>query len=448
MRRFAVICCGLAALLAAGMLDGQDAWSGQDAHVEDVAFYQVDDTGSKTAVGNGVVPVAQQAPPGMIPSPCGGWYYDYGTYDTNPCNFSSIWDFTGGLSPTNWAGRGGYGPECTVNRFGAEWLLWFSRGRTAPPLVITGTSAANAHGRYPIDAIGEDVRNGVRQTYGHLLADGATLAEARFWGLEASSEVFAVNSNERPFIAQPVIDANTGLPFNNVVAFPGVSVGDVRIHSKGSMFGADAWARQTWWSDYRHRLDVLGGYQFSRIDDSIDINTTQTLLVAVPPLPLGFHREARDSFSAQNQFHGGTIGLLGEWRSGVWSLEMLGKLGLGNMHTQVQISGERRERVGAGPTTVTGQGLYAQGSNSGTYERNRFAAVPELNVNGVYNLSPAFRVMAGYSLIYWSPLGLAADQIDRQVNVSAPANPVLPAFNFRRNDFWVQGANVGAEYRW
>src|SRR6478609_4385828 len=51
----------------------------------------------------GEMSAAPQPPAGVIPSANGGFFYDYFPTGYDPCNFNSVWDFTGGQSPANWA---------------------------------------------------------------------------------------------------------------------------------------------------------------------------------------------------------------------------------------------------------------------------------------------------------------------------------------------------------
>jgi len=55
-------------------------------------------------------------------------------------------------------------------------------------------------------------------------------------------------------------------------------------------------------------------------------------------------------------------------------------------------------------------------------------------------------------MLYWSNVVLAGNQIDRAVNLSQNPGPIVgeprPAFAFQRSDYWVQGLNVGLQYRW
>ena len=61
----------------------------------------------------------------------------------------------------------------------------------------------------------------------------------------------------------------------------------------------------------------------------------------------------------------------------------------------------------------------------------------------------------GYTIIYWSNVVRPGHQMDLDVNedlLPPPEDPVTgvrrPAFSFDTTDYWVQGINVGAEYRW
>src|SRR6185369_2172801 len=132
-------------------------------------------------------------------------------------------------------------------------------------------------------------------------------------------------------------------------------------------------------------VDFLAGYQFTRLDDSIVIDSTSTSAGGV--VPAGTLVNVRDSFRTQNEFHGGSLGLIGRSYRGVVTLEALGKLGLGNMRQAV---------ITNGSNTINGQtnppsGLLAQPTNIGSFQHNHFAFIPELNVNLIYNVNQSWR---------------------------------------------------------
>ena len=137
---------------------------------------------------------------------------------------------------------------------------------------------------------------------------------------------------------------------------------------------------------------------------------------------------------------------------GAITLEGLFKMALGNMRQSVIVNGNTTVTpAGSVPTTSAG-GLLAQPTNIGTQQDNRFAFSPEVNLNLIYNVNQNWRLVGGYSFIYWNNVVLAGNQIDTNVNltqVPGPiAGPLSPAPKFQRTDFWVQGISLGADYRW
>ncbi|HEY2410823.1 MAG TPA: BBP7 family outer membrane beta-barrel protein [Pirellulaceae bacterium] len=354
--------------------------------------------------------------------------------------------------------------DCTTDGFRMEWLGWFSRGRNTPPLVTTspvGTPVINggvptagviAPGfatsvLYGNDPIGTNLRNGGRLTYSHLFQDGITSGTLRFWGIENGSATFATNQTQTPIIGLPFNDTLLGVPNAYLAAHPDLTTsGDVRVLSKNSIIGADAYASRNWYSDGYSSIDVLGGYQFARLDDSIAIATNSVTngAAALPNATINTF----DSFRTQNEFHGGSFGFLAKSYRGPITLEGLFKVAAGNQRERVTISGNN---------TVSGLstpgGIFTQPTNIGSVQQNHFVFIPELNTNLVYNVNQSWRLTCGYTFIYWSRALLAGNQIDTNVNSSQLfggnlAGSATPAPKFQRTDFWVQGISLGSEFRW
>jgi len=360
--------------------------------------------------------------------------------------------------------------DCTTDAFRMEWLGWFSRGRNTPPLVTTSPLGTPISGPLPIagaidpglptsvvygnDPIGTNLRNGGRLTYSHLFNDGITSGTVRFWGIEDGSETFAVNSTQQAIIGLPFTDVGLAPPGTVPNAFlaahpDATASGDVRILSKNDIIGGDAWVSRNWYNDGYASIDVLGGYQFARLDDSIAIATNSvTLPIIVNGLPPSSTVSTFDSFRTQNEFHGGSMGVLAKSYRGAVTLEGLFKLAAGNQRERVTISGN--STLNGAPTTG---GVFAQASNIGSVESNHFVFIPEINTNLVYNVNQNWRMICGYTFIYWSRAVLAGNQIDTNVNSTqffgnTINGPVAPLPKFQRSDFWVQGISLGTEYRW
>jgi hypothetical protein len=281
-------------------------------------------------------------------------------------------------------------------------------------------------------------------------------AEGRFWGLEDGSARFIIDSDDRARIGRPIIDATTSEPTTIIISNPGtVGNGLVDVLAKNDLYGADVWLRRNWVDNGRFRLDLLGGYQFTRMDDSVSIVGDSTIVDPMAANP-GLRTVSRDLFIAQNEFHGGSLGFVAEWRRNALSLEVLGKIAFGDLSERIIIDGFTVQTDPSGAVTFASRSLLAARTNEGRYEAHRFTVVPELNANFVIHLNPAWRLTAGYSLLYWTEAVLAGDQIDRRVNLTqvpgiqtgSLVGVQLPTFLGVETTYLVQGMNLGVDYRW
>jgi hypothetical protein len=203
---------------------------------------------------------------------------------------------------------------------------------------------------------------------------------------------------------------------------------------------------------FGRRFDFLVGYRYVRLSDELTIRENLTSLRTVPSQG---SFAITDSFGTTNDFHGVDLGMASEFNYGRWSLELLGRMALGNIQQQVEIAGQ---------TTISGSqvsngeyvgGLLAQRTNIGSHSRNEFAVLPQLGATLGYRLTPRLQATVGYSFMYLSRVVRPGDQIDLDVNpdLLAPeftpfAGPLRPRFEFRDTDFWAQGMNFGLHFSW
>ena len=387
----------------------------------------------------GLMPGEQPVYPADVAAAAGDpCYGGVGANFMRPCVFDDYWDFTGSRSPTEYACWNGYGPDwCNTWNGRVEWLMWFSQPRNVPLRVVSFNPIGFVSGTlFGDEDVGNDLRHGARITLGRYLGDSPTRFEGRFWGLEDGSDRFVVTSIEEPRLAITRF-SGTGALSLDFVAIPGVlSNAAVDALSKNDFFGADAWLRQTWWNDGDFQLDLLAGYQFTRMDDSFRLRVNTTAVAT------GTNLLTENIFATKNEFHGASLGLVSDWRWKAISLEVLGKIALGNMRERFIINGRQiTTPLGGPPVTVAGGGLVGP-NNMGEVTRDRFAVVPELNANFLIHLNPAWRITAGYSLLYLSEAALAAEQIDLR------GGGGFPRFLGRETTFLVQGMNLGVDYRW
>ncbi len=379
----------------------------------------------------------------------------------------------------------------------ADYLLWSTEGMDLPPLVTTSPTGTP---RSMAGVLGE---NGTQVLFGDstLFDDSRSGARIRaglwwdpchVWGIEGEylaledlSTSYRAASSGDPIIARPFFDPLAGQETSQLVAFPGVINGEIeigamtRFQSAGVRLRLNA-CNQTfacgacgvhgvsgggWDEEWQnsglpgaqfdcnqssYRLDILGGYRYLLLDDQLRIREDLTSLDTSTPGTF----DITDSFDTENRFHGGEIGLMFEMQRRRWSLELLTKIALGTTQEIVTINGATVSDEGGDVVTDPG-GLLAQRTNIGTHKQNQFTAVPELGVTLGYQLTRHTRLSVGYSMIYWSRVARAGDQIDLDVNpnllppeVTPFAGPERPRFNLVESDFWAHGLTAGVDVRW
>ena len=139
----------------------------------------------------------------------------------------------------------------------------------------------------------------------------------------------------------------------------------------------------------------------------------------------------------RNVFNGGDVGLKFQQYYTWWSIEMVGRLALGNNSQTVNISGITSFPGGSVPG-----GLLTGPNNLGTFNHNVFALLPEANLNFRFDIGPNLRAIVGYTFIYMNHVQRSGDAINTTLVSGSPQ-----AFAFHESTFWLQGLNVGFEFR-
>jgi hypothetical protein len=352
----------------------------------------------------------------------------------------------------------------------AEALLWWMKGANLPPLVTAsppGTpltdvgvpATAGVSVLFGGSPVNGDLRAGARITAGIWLdCDHTCGVEAYFLQLGSQSQSF--NGGSPGSLGRPFIDTATGLPNAQLVSLPGFLDGNVQaIAASQGLIGAGALGRcnlccgSDCCCNYAYRLDALAGYRYLSLIDRVGISenltsTDPTQTVA----PLGTNLIVADSFHTNNQFYGADLGLTGEFRRNSWSLASTVRVALGATVERVDINGTTITTVPGLPSVVNSGGLLALSSNSGTHTRGAFAVVPEARIQLAYQVTPHVRVHVGYTILYWSQVARAGDQIDLVVNPALlppplpGASPLRPAFTFQGTGFWAQGVDLGMSF--
>jgi hypothetical protein len=305
-----------------------------------------------------------------------------------------------------------------------------------------------------------DSRSGFRITLGRWLDPCQRLGiEASYFGLPNQTVRFQIESDEDglPIIARPFFNVilNGGEEDAELDAYPGVSAGSKDISAGSRLQGVDVLLRRPMFCDCCRSLDFLAGYRTMRLDEDLIIRETTTTLSLDGPFPLGTRFDIDDVFETDNRFHGALVGVAAQWRRACWTLGLDMKVGLGGTTSRVRIDGETVVSIPEGSTTTYEAGFLAGETNIGSYRQTGFTMIPELGITLTRRLTPRLSARVGYTLLYWGGIARPSDQIDLDLNPSflptaedPPTGARRPAFSFVTTDMWVQGLNLGLEYRY
>lgn len=361
--------------------------------------------------------------------------------------------------------------------FRGEYLYWLTKGNPLPPLVTTsfpGTpqsqagvlGAANTSILFGNERVDQSLRPGGRLTVGYWFDEGQFNGiEAHYLALTQASTTYsnAQNFSTNPnaeILARPFFNTQTGMFDSSILAFPNFNLlgtlvnlnGNVNVQTTANMQSAGALFRHLMWVDFEanYRLDLLCGYRFLKLDDSVAISD-QVSTVGGLLAPTTF--TAFDSFAAHNTFNGGEIGLNLQYYWRRVSFDFLAKSAFGGNHEQVVIQGNSTVTT-LGNTVHTNGGLLTQPSNIGTYGRTVFACLPEAAFNVRLDVNCHLRLLAGYDFMFLTRMQQSGSAIDLSVNPTQIGGGTLvgvsrPTFIPQDSGGWfAQGFTSGLEYRW
>lgn len=339
----------------------------------------------------------------------------------------------------------------------AEYLLWWTDSLDVLPLVTTSPQdtprdQAGILGLPTTDTLfGGSGLNGDAHSGGRFAVSGwfdscrSLGFELGYTFLEQDGAAFAQSSTGDPILARPFRNADTGLRDAGLTAYPDIAVGTLSIAAATRFQTAEALLRKTLIEDCEQRFTLLLGYRFAQLEDDLTIADEMTSATDGSSLDLF------DRFSTKNTFHGPQIGALAERQSGVWTLQLLTKLALGNTRSQVGIDGwTTATAIDASQATSPG-GFFAL-TNLGRYEQDTFGGLTELGLKLRCDLGCHWRASLGYSFLYWYYLARAGEQVDPTLSVGdlPPGqghDGLYSSFQFNTTGFWAQGLDFGIEYR-
>ena len=216
--------------------------------------------------------------------------------------------------------------------------------------------------------------------------------------------------------------------------------GRLSVESELDIVASELYAKALFMEGSDYRVELVGGYSYFNIEDSLSINSSRTNTVT------GRVVDVRDRFEATNNFHGGQIGFQTSIHKGPISLTSLTKVHMGNMRQLVNINGAGQRRFLGVPGVETfDTGLYTVGTE-GRARQNEFAFAPEANFKLGYRMRNYVNFTVGYSFIYWNRVALSGDQFDGLVDQSRFQNPLAPPPQLptvKDRGFFVHGIDFG-----
>ena len=275
----------------------------------------------------------------------------------------------------------------------------------------------------------------------------------RFLALGDSSLGYATDSTTTPILARPflnVTDGQTAAMDTLIVSFPDEATGEIAVQGTSTLIVAEAYLRRAGNHNAGTPGDLVGGYQFSRIDGSLKISSHSTALSTSQLRVPGTTLEVLDSITTQNEFHGGQLGVLNDWNYGCFTIFGSFQLGLGNMRQRAVLAGQTVINDSAN-SIIDAQGLLTRSTNIETHERNVITVIPQISLRGTYAVSHRVDVTIGYSLIFFPHVLQPTEQLDPDLAVNL-ADPVLgeqrPQFTFQSRDYWAQGLTFGLRWNY
>lgn len=339
-----------------------------------------------------------------------------------------------------------------------ELLLLWRRGDTLPALVTTGppgdSDVAGELGQpgtsilFGGDRLLEDVSAGGRLTLGTFLDDAQcrSLVARAWWGGEISDD-FDADDGDFAVLTRPFNNITDGaaVPDTLVASFPDEFEGEITADFDSEIYGGDLSIRQFVGGGLGGTLDVLYGYQYMRLDESLTVRSESTNVIP-DDLGNGATLIARDDFDTSNEFHGGMLGAAVRYREGCWIFDGLIKAGFGSLNRRADLLG-RQAVVAGGETNLGTGGLLVQPSNAGTVDDNTFAWVPELNLSLSYRRWAGWNYTIGYTLIAMTDAVRVGDVIDPGLNVAPfvadTAGTGIADRRFDDDTFYAQGIHLG-----
>lgn len=334
-----------------------------------------------------------------------------------------------------------------------EFMFGWMRGQRVPALVTTSNAGTPLEDAGVLglsstsilagnERFSNDARPGGRIDFGWWLQNRDAAVGARFYAIDEAVTGLSFD-DASSILARPFFDTVLGSQQSLSVSYPGSDSGSVSVDSTTRLIGTDVYFRRPWRDHGSAVVDLVYGYQFSRMDQGLAINSTTTNLDGRNGISIGTQLDVHDSVQTKNEFHGGMLGIMSNIEGGCWTFSILAKVGLGNTRQTAILDGQS-VITDPGGGTSTAAGLLVQDSNAGVFERDQFTAVPEFDLRYTRHINDCVDFNVGYTFIYWSKMIQAGEQLNLNID---PAGGTQPPMNMTSDHFWLHSLNLGMTWR-
>jgi hypothetical protein len=346
-----------------------------------------------------------------------------------------------------------------------DYLFWSLPGAGAPRLLTsnpTGTPlGAIASPSEPStqsllggnSEFGDWGHSGLRLRFGRIMDDSRLHRwELTGWILfEEHDDTHDESASGEPILARPFTNATTGLPDAQVLSLNGVADGSLRSQYARTLYGIDPLAFFCLSGSPCRSLEFFTGYRYLHYEDELRLFETVRPEAGGLIAP-GTEFSVEDTFTAANDFHLLPLGLHFAQRKGNWRLSARGSVALGFVRQEVEIRGQTSNSVGGVVDSVETGGLLALASNMGTYDRTRFAVLPELTLAAHRAVGQGKWVRIGYTVLFLNDVVRAPSQIDDTIDPGqlppAIGTGTRPQFAFASQNELLHGLNAGFEWHY
>jgi hypothetical protein len=197
----------------------------------------------------------------------------------------------------------------------------------------------------------------------------------------------------------------------------------------------------------------------------------QIVSIPLPVPPPGINTLTQlntfDRILTHNRFYGFHLGGAFDYSCGNWELNVVGTIGLGQLHQIVEFQGSTTSIInmtdpvtgaiipGTGIPQTRPGGLLTAPTDLGRHSRDRWSFVPEVSVSLGYNWTHNIKTYIGYDFLLIGNVVRPGEQIGfasttSQVTIqgqNTTVSVIQPGFRYSQVDLWLQGIHAGIEFR-